>query len=103
MAKQVIFTDGNELILLLKATGGRQPFNFSGGDIQRISFGRCKGGFLFGLIPNKNRRITIVAKKVGTIEFDENKHRQYFDSYLEALRKFCLDNKVTFQDFPELR
>ena len=93
--EQVIFTDKAELILLLKARVGREPRNIAADQVQSIRFSKVKGG----LFKKEMRQITIVAKGVGTIEYDESTHKQYFDSYVENLRKFAKENNVTFYDF----
>ena len=95
--EQVIFTDKAEMILLLKARVGREPRNIEAENIQRISFGYVKGG----LFRKQMRQITIVAKGVGTIEYDESTHKKFFDSYVTNLRKFAKENNVTFFDFPD--
>lgn len=99
MAQQYIFADANELVLLLKGQGGRESHVINCADIQRVSFGTAPRKFLF--IPvGRTRRITIIVKKMGTIEFDECKHKEFFPQYLEILRAFCAENRVTFYDFP---
>lgn len=101
MAKQYIFADANELILLLKGKGGRESFIVNCKDIQRISFAQGKASGLQGLFGKKTRVITIICKKLGgTILFYENKHKEFFGQYLEILRAFCKENRVTFYDFP---
>jgi len=99
MAAQYIFTDANELILLLKGKAGRESHIFNAADVQRISFSRASGKLL-GVIPVSTRRITIICKKLGTVEFDETRHKQFFETYLTLLRRFCAENRVTFYDFP---
>jgi len=100
MAKQYIFSDANELILLLKGKAGRESHIFNCTDVQRVSFANFTAKKLFGIIRKPARRITIVCKGVGPIEFDEPNHQQFFDGYLTDLRKFCKENRVTFYDFP---
>lgn len=101
MAKEeVIFTDGKELNLLLKGNAGRESHIFTSSDVQRVSFSHYKARKLFGLVAYDARRITIIAKGLGTVEFDEPKHKQFFESYLTSLRAFCKANSVTFYDFP---
>jgi hypothetical protein len=95
--EKVILTDKAEMILLLKARVGREPRNINAESIQRIQFGYAKGG----LFRKEFRQITIVAKGVGTIEYDEPTHKKYFDTYLTELRQFAKENNVTFADFPE--
>ena len=99
VTEQVIFTDKAEMILLLKARVGREPRNIEAENIQNISFRYVKGG----LFKKQMRQITIVAKGVGTIEYDESTHKKYFDSYIENLRKFAKENNVTFYDFPDAK
>lgn len=101
MAKEVIFADANELVLLLKGKAGRESHIFNCTDVQRISFSNYTDKKLFGLIRKSARRITIVCKGIGPIEFDELKHLTYFEGYLELLRKFAKENRVTFYDFPK--
>lgn len=99
MAEQYIFADANELVLILKGQGGRESHIINCADIQRVSFGAAPKKFLF--FPNgTTRRITIIVKKMGTIEFDECRHQEFFPQYLDILRKFCAENRVTFYDFP---
>ena len=99
-AKQVIYTDGRELILLLKTGTGREPVNYISDQVQHISFSYIDGGLLGKLLKKKERRITVVVKGL-TVEFDEHDHRQRFDSYVEELRDYCKRNRVMFVDFPE--
>lgn len=101
MAQQVIFTDANELVLLLKGKDGRESKILNAPSVQRISFSNAMDEKLFGLIKTPIRRITVVVNGLGTIEFDENRHKKYFDEYLTMLRKYCAENRVTFYDFPE--
>ena len=102
MAKQYIFADANELILLLKGKAGRESFIVNCKDIQRVSFAKGKASGIAGLFGAKTRIISIVCKKLGgTIQFYENGHREYFETYLGILRSFCKENKVTFYDLPE--
>ncbi len=99
MAKeQYIFADANELVLILKGKGGRESHIINCADIQRISFGEADQKFL-GIPVGKTRRITIIVKKMGTIEFDECRHTQFFPQYLDILRAYCAENRVTFYDF----
>jgi len=98
--KQVIFTDGAELILLLKGQAGREPYNFNADKVQSVFFG-YEDGKLLKLILRKNRRITVSVPKLGAIQFDERRHKKYFDQYLDMLREYCTKNKVTFHDFPD--
>ena len=100
MAEQYIFADANELVLLLKGKGGRESHLINASDIRRISFGSAPKKLLF--IPvGKTRRITIIVKSMGTVEFDESKHKEHFETYLGILRAFCKENHVTFYDFPK--
>ncbi|MBO4367951.1 MAG: hypothetical protein J5859_04485, partial [Clostridia bacterium] len=91
------FTDGEELVLLLKGKGGREPHIISKDQIQRISFSR-KESTLAKLLHKKTRQITVIVKGLGTITYDENKHKAFFESYLTSLRDFCKSNHVTFYD-----
>lgn len=100
MAEQYIFTDANELVLLLKGQAERVSHVFNCADVQRVSFSYYSEKKLW-VIPVKGRRITIVCKKIGSVEFDEHRHREFFDRYLDMLRKWCGENKVTFYDFPQ--
>jgi hypothetical protein len=95
--EQVIFAEGAELILLLKANVGRTPYNVEAQNVQSIVFSYVKGG-LFSKKPL--RRIAIVVKNFSTVEYDEKSHKKYFDTYVELLRDFAHRNNVTFQDFP---
>ena len=95
--EQVIFTDKAELILLLKAIAGREPRNVAAENVRRISFDYAKGG----LFRKQMRRITVVAKGVGTVEYDESAHRKFFDTYVTDLREFATENNVAFFDFPD--
>lgn len=99
MAQQYIFADANELVLILKGKGGRESHIINCADIRRISFGSAKKKLLFFPI-GTTRRITIIVKSMGTIEFDESKHKEYFETYLGILRTYCKENHVTFYDFP---
>ena len=99
-SKQVIYTDGRELILLLKTGTGREPVNYISDQVQHISFSYIDGGLINKLLKKKERRITVVVKGL-TVTFDESSHRQWFDSYVEDLRDYCQRNRVTFEDFPE--
>ena len=102
MKRQVIFADANELILLLKGQVGRESHIVNCKDIQRISFARITNSRLFGMIKMEERQITIICKKLGgTILFDEHRHMEHFDEYLDILRRFCAENSVTFYDFPQ--
>lgn len=101
MAQQVIFTDGDELNLLLKTNTGRESHLFSPGDVRRISFGYYTDKKLFGLMKKQLRRISIVCKGFPLIEFDEGRNAEYFDQYLTELRAYCKRARVTFYDFPE--
>lgn len=100
MAKQYIFTDANELVLLLKGQAERVSHVLNSTDVQRVSFSYYMDRFL-GIVPLKGRRITIVGKGIGTVEFDEIRHHKFFDNYLDMLRKWCQENRVTFYDFPK--
>lgn len=100
MAQQYIFTDANELVLLLKGKGGRESHLINCADIRRISFGTAPKKFLFVPV-GATRRITIIVKSMGTIEFDESKHKEHFETYLTILRAYCKENHVTFYDFPD--
>jgi len=99
MAQQYIFADANELVLLLKGKGGLESHIVNCADIRRISFGPARKKFLF-LPVGQTRRITIIIKTLGTVEFDEYKHKEYFETYLAILRAYCRENRVTFYDFP---
>ena len=99
-AKQVIYTDGRELILLLKTGTGREPVNYLSDQVQHISFSYLEGGLLHKLLKKKDRRITVVVKGL-TVTFDESDHKQWFDTYVKDLRDYCTRNRVTFVDFPE--
>lgn len=102
MAKeQVIFTDGNELTLLLKGKVGRDPYNIHAENVQRISFGYTCDGFWNKLKHRNVRTITVICKGIGTVQFDETAHKQFFEGYLTDLREYCKSNHVTFYDFPE--
>jgi len=100
MAEQYIFTEANELVLLLKGQAERVSHVFNSADVQRVSFSHYEEKRLW-VIPVKGRRITIICKKLGSVEFDENRHRAFFEQYLSMLRKWCQENKVTFYDFPK--
>lgn len=100
MAEQYIFTDGNELVLLLKGQAERVSHVFKSEDVQRISFSHFSEK-KFWVIPVKGRRITIICKKIGSVEFDETRHRAFFEQYLDMLRKWCQANRVTFYDFQD--
>ena len=100
-SKQVIYTDKKELILLLKTGTGREPRNFISDEIQHISFGYVRCGFLRQLLGKRwERRITVVVKKL-TVQYYEHSHKKFFDRYVEELRDFCKRNYVTLNDFPE--
>ena len=99
-AKQVIYTDGKELILLLKTGTGREPVNYLSDQVQHISFSCIQGGLICKLLKKKERRITVVVKGL-TVQFDEHAHRQWFDAYVEDLRDYCKRNHVTFVDFQD--
>ena len=102
MKQQVIFADANELILLLKGNVGRESHIVNCKDIQRVSFSRVTNTRLFGIVKIEERQITIICKSLGgTIQFDEHRHMEHFEEYLEILRRFCAENHVTFYDFPE--
>ena len=101
MAQQVIYTDLDELNLLLKAKVGRESHLISASDVRRISFSNYTEKKLFGLIRKPARRITMAIKGLPTIEFDEPRNAEYFEQYLTELRDFCRRNRVTFYDFPE--
>ena len=101
MAVQVIYTDSAELILLLKGNAGRENHSIKAADIQRVSFSNVEVSKLFGLIKSQTRRITVICKKLGTIEFDETRHKEFFETYLTDLRQFCHNNHVTFYDFAD--
>ena len=99
-AKQVIYTDGRELILLLKTGTGREPVNYVSDQVQHITFSYINGGLRSKFLRKKERRITVAVKGL-TVEFDEHAHRQWFDSYVEDLRDYCRRNRVMIADFPE--
>ncbi|MDO4740550.1 MAG: hypothetical protein Q4A66_07790 [Eubacteriales bacterium] len=98
MAQQYIFTDANELVLLLKGKGGRESHVINSADIRRISFDTAPKKLLFFPV-GSTRRIVIIVKTLGTVEFYESKHKEYFETYLDLLRAFCKENRVTFYDF----
>ena len=98
--KQVIFTEGSELILLLKGNAGRESYNFPADKVQSVFFGYEDSKFL-KLFLKKDRRITINVAPFGPVRFDERRHPKYFDQYLDMMREFCAKNRVTFHDFPE--
>lgn len=101
MAQQYIFTDANELVLLIKNGNRRESRIFNSTDVQRISFSRFTEKKFLGLKTVSGRRITIVCKGLGPVEFDEPAHKEFFEEYLSLLRKFSRENRVTFFDFPE--
>ena len=103
MAKEVIITEGNELILMLKTGGGREPFNLNAEDVQTVAFSYVKETLFSKLFNKPTRRITVSSKRLagGGVYFDEKDHKKYFESYLEPLRAFCKKYYVTFKDFPE--
>lgn len=101
MAQQYIFTDANELVLLLKNGNRRESRIFNCTDVQRVSFSRFTEKKLFGLKTVSGRRITIVCKGLGPVEFDEPSHKEFFEEYLTLLRAYCRENRVTFFDFPK--
>ena len=103
MAKQVIITEGNELILMLKTGGGREAFNYNAEDVQTVSFTYVKESLFSKLFNKPVRRITVNSKKIpgGGVYFDEKDHKQYFETYLTDLKAFCKKYYVTFKDFPE--
>jgi len=98
--QQVIFTDGAELILLLKGDGGREPHNFLANKVQSVFFGYEESKFV-KLFTKKIRRITITVPRIGPIQFDERNHPKYFEKYLKMMRDYCSANNVTFHDFPD--
>ncbi len=99
--EQVIYTEDNELILLLKGpTGsGRQPQNIPANRVQSVFFGYSDDKLKM-LLTGKKRRITVTVPKLGAIEFDEYRHSKYFEQYLQMLKTFCEKYNVTFNDFP---
>ena len=102
MANQYIFADANELVLLLKGKGWRESHIINCKEIQRISFSTEKADGLAGLFGKQTRVITIICKKLGgTIRFFENKHKEFFPQYLDILRAYSKENRVTFYDFPQ--
>lgn len=102
MAKEkVIITDGTEMILFLKGNAGREPHNFAATDVQSISYVYFTNGLIDKIKKKKTRRIIVATKTLGTIEFDENRHKQFFDDYVEELRAYCKRSNVTFADFPK--
>jgi len=98
--QQVIFTEGAELILLLKGNAGRESYNFPADKVQSVFFGYEDSKFV-KLFTKKIRRITITVGRFGPVMFDERRHPKYFDQYIEMMKKFCAENKVTFHDFPD--
>lgn len=100
MAQQYIFTDANELVLLVKMGNKRESRIFNCTDVQRISFTEFTEKKFFGLKTVSGRRITFVCKGLGTVNFDEPEHKEFFEEYLTMLRKYCRENRVTFFDFP---
>lgn len=101
MAQQYIFTDGPELNLLLKGKTRRESYLLGAADVRRISFSVADSELLFGLIKKKVRRITIIGKGIGTVEFDEPRHKAFFETYITDLRAYCKANRVTFYDFDQ--
>ncbi len=95
--QQVIFTDGDELVLLLKGKGGREPHIVNADNVQRISFGYAQSA-LQKLLNKQSRQIMVIVKGLGTITYDEKKHKGFFDGYLTSLREYCRQNHVTFYD-----
>ena len=87
-------------MLLLKAKGGREPHIIHPENIQRISFGYAQSTLdrLFG---KSFRRITIIAKGLGTIYFDEPRHKEFFETYLQDLQPYAVRNRITFYNFPD--
>ena len=101
MAKQqYIYTDANELILLVKMGSKRESRIFNAPEIQRVSFTRFTEKKLLGLKTVSGRRITIVCKGLGNVSYDEPDNKEFFEEYLTMLRKYCYENRVTFFDFP---
>ena len=102
MAQQHIYTDTDQLVLLLKARQiGRKSHMINASDVQRISFVNYMHPKFMGLIEKPARKIQIMAKGIGMTEFLEPEEKEFFETYLVELRKFCKDNRVTFYDFPE--
>lgn len=98
--QQVIFADGNELVLLLKGKGGREPHMLQAESVQRISFGYVPN-FFTKFNHKYIRAITVVAKGLGTIVYEETRHKNFFETYIPMLRDYCKRNHVTFYDFKE--
>lgn len=96
--EQVIFTDANELNLLLKGKAGRESNLLTKSQVQSISFVSAKNNKLLGFIPIGSRSI-VISCQLGVITFSERNHKQYFEHYLEILRQYCWENRVTFHEF----
>lgn len=95
--QQVIYTDANEINMLLKGRAGRESFLQTKSQIQSISFISADKFKLWKVIP-RGRAIKI-ACSLGDITFKEFQHKKYFELYLTMLRDYCHENRVTFHDF----
>lgn len=96
--EEVIFTDANELNMLLKGKAGRESHILTKSQIQSISFISAKNNKILGIIPTNSRSIVINCQ-LGVITFKESQHKKFFEHYLEILKAYCKENRVTFHDF----
>ena len=101
MARRRIYVDKSELVLIVPHDGKTATYNLVSNHINRIEFEPCEE-FLFGFIPQKSEKITIVAANTPEgVVYTRNANKAYFDVYKEELRQFAKENRIPFTDNTE--
>lgn len=98
MAQRRILFDKAEIVCLVPGKKKVESFNLSNSVITRIQFDKCVER-VFGIIPTKSEKITIVTPKRGQpIVYMKGENKAFFDQYKQELAQYAKDYRVTFTD-----
>jgi hypothetical protein len=98
MATRWIYYDKTEIVVMVAGKRQMKDYRLPYNDVKSIVFEKCKEFRFFRNVPSECIKITS-PKFPGTVTFSKFKHKKYFEEYKRDLKKFAVDNKITFSEF----